>query len=738
MSNIKLPVSKDINWGPALNSYLSQLAKKVDSIEGQIAASATDNSRFNMANATYVSSGWSSMRSELEGEINNDILTVKADGIAYYGGGNITAQSYTKEVSYSTSLNDNKAYFVYFNHDVNNNTTLEVHSKYKYAYNYILVGFVKKSKGFVPYYQTCTQSQFQAKYDLDHIWGDMDKLYISVSVNEDGAIKVSANGKYVIEGLNKTITLFEEGAKTNIEYSVDNGTLANCIYEATENNEPKFSDTGIYDSESKKDLDRYGRILVDVFGDIYVQYPNIDKDEVKNWQIVNSNQPVYVAINNQLYNLAFYSINDEDLGYRPNMMLEVGRFAIIGGTVNKIYSQGDTSSGGAIYFAKALNAGVMCQQSQNAWVSNTGDVALSELLFRNVNDGYPFKLKYAQNIPTTDYPTFIIDKNKTTQIDNYFMFENHVTPNIISLARNNGTHFQIGNISKGADNELKKCGYTNVILDSGSFAVGDRRYNTVHNIGLRPFNIFIGNSFECVNEILDQSEYANITYNHIGLLKTTSNKTEDEYINIAGTIELFSSHLKAQTQEGCGDSSIDKKDYIIIGSTEGEQSGDKKSIITIHSDEQVKLFAGENKKKESSITVCDENITLKAQNLIKCSNIEMETDANITFLSDRRCKENISALKFNYLDTILKTPVVHYNYLNDSTHQVGIIAQDLEDNLPANQDVFIRKTNSDGLKNRRSIAETKLVYILWKGLQEEVQARKKLEKELEELKNKIK
>ena len=168
-------------------------------------------------------------------------------------------------------------------------------------------------------------------------------------------------------------------------------------------------------------------------------------------------------------------------------------------------------------------------------------------------------------------------------------------------------------------------------------------------------------------------------------------------------------------------------DYGIIG--ESTTPGNL-GYILIHKNNDVNNFI--------DFTADCKNITLKSRNPIKCSSIEMQEGTDITYISDRRCKENISALKFNYLDTILKTPVVHYNYLNDSIHQVGIIAQDLEDNLPANQDVFIRKTNSDGLKNRRSIAETKLVYILWKGLQEEAQAREKLEKELEELKNKIK
>ena len=112
MSNIKLPVSKDINWGPALNSYLSQLENRVGSIEGQIAASATDNSKFNMANATYASSGWSVITADLNGEIKDNTLTVVVNGTAYYGGTSITPVVYDNR-SYTVTLDDDKAYFVY-------------------------------------------------------------------------------------------------------------------------------------------------------------------------------------------------------------------------------------------------------------------------------------------------------------------------------------------------------------------------------------------------------------------------------------------------------------------------------------------------------------------------------------------------------------------------------------------------------------------------------------------------
>lgn len=671
MSNIKLPVSKDTNWGPALNSYLSQLENRVGSIEGQIAASATDNSKFNMANATYASSGWSVITADLKGEIKDNTLTVVVNGTAYYGGTSITPVVYDNR-SYTVTLDDDKAYFVYLKYD-NNETTLKVYSEYQYGYSYILVGFVKRNKKFVPYYQTCTQSQFQQKYDLDHIWGNMDNLYVKIDVDENGAIKVSAttDSKYIINGLNVTKRLFVlTDPEPAIKYTVSG--MAKPIYETiVGEKEPQLSESGTYESGNYKDYYRYGRILVDVFGDIYVQYPNISNDTIKNWKIVSSDQPEYIAINNQLYNLAFYNINDEKLGYRPNMMLEVGRFAIVRGTVGQTYSQ-DGSSSGRIYFAKALNAGVMCQQSQNAWVSNTGSVALSAINFSNNYDSpCTFKLKFKDPNRVEQYvPNFIIDWDKAVEDENdesnyYFMFEKYKTNGSI-------------NLSSGAG------------LDSSKFELNNG------NLSLESSNA--GYQFIKINADTTDTPSFKLTFSggteHKDLLTYTLNNSK-LYL---GKLNIGENYWTLDSD----DNTIDLKRYY--------SNGNPTTNVFSIDDNFIHLY----------------------------KNVEFKEGYSINFVSDRRCKENISALKFNYLDTILKTPVVHYNYLNDSIHQVGIIAQDLEDNLPANQDVFIRKTNSDGLKNRRSIAETKLVYILWKGLQEEAQARKKLEKELEELKNKIK
>ena len=730
---VKLPVSKDINWGPALNSYLSQMENRINSIEGQIASSSTDTSKFGISNATYVGSGWHTIENDIIGNwLNNNTLKVEVSGVAYYGGASITAITYSKN-NYTTTIVDDKAYFIYLKYE-NEDSSLIASSEYYYGLNYILVGFAKKQQ-FIPFYQTSTQSQFQQKYDLDHIWGDMNDLFVNVAVDNDGSIKVSTatNSKYVINGLyltKKLFTLNNTNEKLEINVSAKN---ASPLYESINaSNAPELLTSGTYDGGINKNKDRYGRILVDIFGDVYVQYPNISVDSVLNWQIVDNNQPYYVAVNNQLYNLSFYSINDESFGYRPNMMLEVGRFAIIGGTVNVIYSQKGSATD-KIFFAKALNAGVMYQQSQNAWISNTGDVALSSLLFRNVNDGYPFKLKYNQATALENYPSFTIDRNKALDNNATFLFERHSTSSDIKLEKNGKSYLELGDNVKlqkndnaylELSNNIKLQTNNNAYLELGDNVKLQKDDNVCLELGdnstFKSDNITIGNTEKVVGE--------DYFYNSI-ILSSSKRSEPGESKYSAGVINLNSFSTVIDT----GSPLKQSVDYITLGSLKND--GTKDSLISIHSDGKISLTVGTN---SSSKLELNNNIVISSPNLIKCSSIEMQLGSSITYLSDRRCKENIVNLKFNYLDTILNTPIVHYNYLNDNVNQIGIIAQDLEDNLPANQDVFIRKTNDDGLKNRRSIAETKLVYILWKGLQEETQARRKLEKELTELKNKIK
>lgn len=116
---------------------------------------------------------------------------------------------------------------------------------------------------------------------------------------------------------------------------------------------------------------------------------------------------------------------------------------------------------------------------------------------------------------------------------------------------------------------------------------------------------------------------------------------------------------------------------------------------------------------------------------INTNNIHINSNCDITFISDKRHKENINLLNQKAIAIVENTPVVSYNYINSTLPQIGIISQDLEANLSETEkDCFIQVVQEEKIKDCKRLKETKLVYILWKALQEEICARKQLENKL--------
>ena len=83
--------------------------------------------------------------------------------------------------------------------------------------------------------------------------------------------------------------------------------------------------------------------------------------------------------------------------------------------------------------------------------------------------------------------------------------------------------------------------------------------------------------------------------------------------------------------------------------------------------------------------------------------------------SDRRLKTNINAVEDSVLPLIVSTPVYTFNYKKDPTIPViGIMAQDVLDKNINNFNLV--KKNGNGYYE---IKESKMIYILWKAVQEQ-------------------
>lgn len=96
--------------------------------------------------------------------------------------------------------------------------------------------------------------------------------------------------------------------------------------------------------------------------------------------------------------------------------------------------------------------------------------------------------------------------------------------------------------------------------------------------------------------------------------------------------------------------------------------------------------------------------------------------------SDWRAKKDFKLLDINALELIKKVQLYSFKYKDNNTPSIGIIAQDVE-NIDIEGFKLIGNENATGENfDYMTIHESKLVYILWKAIQEQ-------QKEIEELKS---
>ena len=98
--------------------------------------------------------------------------------------------------------------------------------------------------------------------------------------------------------------------------------------------------------------------------------------------------------------------------------------------------------------------------------------------------------------------------------------------------------------------------------------------------------------------------------------------------------------------------------------------------------------------------------------------------------SDARAKENIRKADFSALSIVNSLPIYNFNYKNSEKPSIGVIAQEAAkfnvDDFSLVENIEATGENNDYM----SIKESKLIYILWKAIQEQQQ-------EIEELKSQL-
>lgn len=99
--------------------------------------------------------------------------------------------------------------------------------------------------------------------------------------------------------------------------------------------------------------------------------------------------------------------------------------------------------------------------------------------------------------------------------------------------------------------------------------------------------------------------------------------------------------------------------------------------------------------------------------------------------SDKRAKTNIQQANFNALDIIKDLPIYTFNYKNSDSPSIGLIAQEAKEVKFDNDFNLVDNLYASGEnEDYMTLKESKLVYVLWKAVQEQ-------QKEIELLKEEI-
>ena len=251
------------------------------------------------------------------------------------------------------------------------------------------------------------------------------------------------------------------------------------------------------------------------------------------------------------------------------------------------------------------------------------------------------------------------------------------------------------------------------------------------------------------------SNAAPINYNTLGEIQTnaadlgnilcskTTNTTE-EPLNVQNVINFFKKietgiPVKEGSLSAGGDGVLFTGDKVTFTTTDNSPTSshieggtitadnytfneNKKINIDWSAVESVKLPGLETNKNETKLHAVYVD-SLTATNQIEASYF------NST--SDIRAKKDIAKIDFSALNLISSVPVYSYKYKNDitNTSTIGVMAQDL---LPYQEQLqLVSNEKATGENNDyMSIKDNKLIFILWKAIQEQQEEINKLKEQL--------
>ena len=191
-----------------------------------------------------------------------------------------------------------------------------------------------------------------------------------------------------------------------------------------------------------------------------------------------------------------------------------------------------------------------------------------------------------------------------------------------------------------------------------------------------------------------------------------------------GSIAGFDDEIQIEAKETL---TLNAKDITVSGSCNIDD------VVTIDDTQIYGVSIAKPTKIDTCLYVGADADNLFKPNTTEAGTIKAEHKCEALYFnatSDRRAKSNITPVQFSALSVVNKLPVYTFQYLNVEEPVIGLIAQEAAGH---NLDGFNMVTNLDAsgeFGDFMQMKESKLVYVLWKAIQE-------LSAEVEELKAEI-
>ena len=203
-------------------------------------------------------------------------------------------------------------------------------------------------------------------------------------------------------------------------------------------------------------------------------------------------------------------------------------------------------------------------------------------------------------------------------------------------------------------------------------------------------------------------------------------------------------HLHGPNSITSSDYNTEKKKSIVeVGGSYGVEINKSLKVgatLDTHSNGGVKFLVQQNNicLDGSVFLAADEAVVVPSTETSPVSikrNLEIDSSkycqaGYFNATSDARAKENIRKADFSALSIVNSLPIYNFNYKNSDKPSIGVIAQEAAE---FNIDDFSLVENMEATGENNdymSIKESKLIYILWKAIQEQQQ-------EIEELKSQL-